>query len=76
MAPLLTSVLLRSVVRGPDVDSIRLNLLQQEGFLESLFQLLPSSTGAPAAGTQPAARLAAQVLQGRGNGDDAGPDLK
>ena len=29
------------------MDSTRLNLSQREGFLESLFQLLPSSTGAP-----------------------------
>ena len=29
------------------MDSIRLQLVQQPGFLESLFQLLPNSTGTP-----------------------------
>ena len=29
------------------MDSIRLNLCQQEGFLEGLYQLLPSTTGKP-----------------------------
>ena len=36
------------MVRGPDVDSIRLQLVQQEGFLQALFQLLPNSSGAQA----------------------------